>query len=163
MDFFSDVYLLCEKCQGNRYKDEVLACQFNGLNISDILEMTFSEAAVFFKDQKTLNSQLLMMEKVGLGYLRLGQPLDTLSGGESQFQELSSKGHTLLIIEHDPDIIVNADWVIDLGPGGGDHGGSVVAEGIVSEIINNHKSVTGKYLKSLITNYELRITNEASS
>ena len=201
MDFFSDVYLLCEKCQGNRYKDEVLACQFNGLNISDILEMTFSEAAVFFKDQKTLNSQLLMMEKVGLGYLRLGQPLDTLSGGESQrlnlaaelmkpikgktlylfeepatglhfmdieylmklFHELAGQGHTLLIIEHDPDIIVNADWVIDLGPGGGDHGGSVVAEGIVSEIINNHKSVTGKYLKSLITNYELRITNEASS
>jgi len=201
MDFISDVYLLCEKCNGKRYKDEVLDCQFNGLNIADILEMTFSEAAGFFSDQKLLNGQLMMMEKVGLGYLRLGQPLDTLSGGESQrlnlaaelmkpvkgktlylfeepatglhfmdieylmklFHELAGQGHTLLIIEHDPDIIMNADWIIDLGPAGGDQGGYLVSEGTVSEIMNNEKSVTGKYLKSLIANDDLRFTNEASS
>jgi excinuclease ABC subunit A len=194
MDFISDIWLVCEKCNGKRFKDEVLACKLNGVNIADILEMTFSEALVFFSDQKSLNRQLLMMEKVGLGYLRLGQSLDTLSGGESQrlnlaaelmkplrgkilylfeepatglhfadiqylmslFRELAGHGHTLLIIEHDPDIIVNADWVIDLGPAGGERGGSVVAQGTVSEIMNNDKSVTGKYLKSLITDYGLR-------
>ena len=191
MDFISDVYLICEKCDGKRYKDDVLACHFKGVNIADILEMTFSEAAGFFSDQKSLKGQLLMMEKVGLGYLRLGQPLGTLSGGESQrlnlaaelmkpikgktlylfeepstglhfadieylmklFHELAGLGHTLLIIEHDPDIIINADWIIDLGPAGGNQGGYVVAQGTVSEIINNEKSVTGKYLKSLIMNY----------
>jgi excinuclease ABC subunit A len=189
MDFISDVYLLCEKCYGKRYRDEVLDCQFNGLNIADILEMTFSEAAGFFYEQKLLNSQLLMMEKVGLGYLRLGQSLDTLSGGESQrlnlaaelmkpvkgktlylfeepatglhfadieylmklFHELSGQGHTLLIIEHDPDIVMNADWIIDLGPAGGGQGGYLVAEGTVGEIMNNDKSVTGNYLRNLIS------------
>jgi excinuclease ABC subunit A len=189
MDFISDVYLLCEKCNGQRYRDEVLACQFNGFNIASILEMTFSEAIVFFNDQKTLCSQLMMMEKVGLGYLQLGQPLDTLSGGESQrlnlaaglmkpvkgktlylfeepatglhfadieylmklFHELAGQGHTLLIIEHDPDIIMNADRIIDLGPAGGDQGGYVVAQGTVREIIENDKSLTGKYLSKLIS------------
>jgi len=130
-----------------------------------------------------------MMEKVGLGYLRLGQPLDTLSGGESQrlilaselmkpvkantlylfeepstglhfrdieylmelFHELADRGHTLVVIEHDPDIIINADWIIDLGPAGGDQGGNVVAQGRITEIISNKKSATGKYLRELLS------------
>lgn len=188
MDFISDVHLICEKCNGKRYKDDVLACYYNGINIADILSMTFSEAAVFFHDQKTLQRQFQIMEKVGLGYLLLGQSLVMLSGGESQrlilaselmkpakantlylfeepssglhfmdieylmklFHELADQGHTLLIIEHDPDIIVNADWLIDLGPLGGDQGGDVVAQGMVNEIINNEKSLTGKYLKTLM-------------
>jgi excinuclease ABC subunit A len=193
MDFISDVHLVCEKCNGKRYKKEVLACQFNGRNIADVLEMTFSEAAVFFHDLLPLAGQLEMMEKVGLGYLKLGQPLDTLSGGETQrlnlaaelmkpvkgrtlylfeepatglhfkdieylmklFHELAGRGHTLLVIEHDPDVILNGGWIIDLGPSGGDEGGYLVAQGTVKEIMNNEKSITGRYLKTLITNYEL--------
>jgi excinuclease ABC subunit A len=188
MDFISDIHLICEKCNGKRYKDDVLACYYNGKTIADILTMTFSEAAGFFHDRKTLHGQLQIMEKVGLGYLLLGQSLVDLSGGESQrlilaselmkpvkantlylfeepssglhfmdieyqmklFHELADRGHTLMVIEHDPDIIINADWIIDLGPGGGDHGGYVVAQGTVSEIIHNEKSVTGKYLRKLI-------------
>jgi excinuclease ABC subunit A len=188
MDFISDVHLICEKCNGKRYKDDVLTCYHNERNIADILSMSFSEAAVFFYDQKTLQGQLRMMEKVGLGYLQLGQSLDTLSGGESQrlilayelmrpvkantlylfeepstglhfrdieylmelFHELADRGHTLVVIEHDPDIIINADWIIDLGPAGGDQGGNVVAQGRITEIISNKKSATGKYLRELI-------------
>jgi excinuclease ABC subunit A len=192
MDFISDVHLICEKCKGKRYKDDVLTCYYHERNIADILSMSFSEAAVFFYDQKTLQGQLRMMEKVGLGYLQLGQSLDTLSGGESQrlilayelmkpvkantlylfeepstglhfrdieylmelFHELADRGHTLVVIEHDPDIIINADWIIDLGPAGGDQGGNVVAEGRITEIINNENSLTGKYLKKLKPNFK---------
>lgn len=150
--------------------------------------MNFSEAYVFFSDQKILTGQLRVLEKVDLEYLQLGQSLDTLSGGESQrlmlatelmkpqkgnnlylfeepstglhfldiihlnelFRSLTDKGHTLLIIEHDPEIILNADWIIDLGPEGGDRGGFVVAEGRLNDILKNPASITGSYLSKYI-------------
>jgi excinuclease ABC subunit A len=184
MDFMSDVPVLCEECRGQRYNNLVLSCIYNGKSIADVLALSFTEAAEFFKDQKTLSAQLSILENVGLGYLQLGQSLDTLSGGESQrltlatelmktakgknlylfeepstglhfldirhlnklFLTLVDKGHTLIIIEHDPDIILQADWVIDLGPGGGDQGGEIVAEGRVADILNDPMSITGKFL-----------------
>ena len=161
MDFLSDVRMSCEKCHGKRFRDEVLQCRVNGLSIGDVLEMTVTGSILFFAGQKNLLLQLQMLERVGLGYLQLGQPLDTLSGGEAQrlvlaaelmkpgtgtvlylfeepstglhfrdieylmtlFGELAAQGHTLLVIEHDPDIIARAGHVIELGPEGGDRGG----------------------------------------
>jgi excinuclease ABC subunit A len=165
MDFLVDVTMECEQCMGKRYRHEVLSCLYHGKNIAAVLEMTVSEACLFFCDQKNLSLQLQMLEKVGLGYIQLGQSLDTLSGGESQrlalaaelmkpgkgstlylfeepstglhfrdieyllvlFHELAGQGNTLLIIEHDSMIIAHADHVVELGPGGGDRGGRLVA------------------------------------
>ncbi len=165
MDFLSDVRMKCEKCHGKRFRDEVLQCRVNGLSIGDVLDMTVTGSILFFAGRKNLLSQLQMLEKVGLGYLQLGQPLDTLSGGEAQrlvlaaelmkpgkgtvlylfeepstglhfrdieylmtlFGELAAQGHTLLVIEHDRDIIARADHVIELGPEGGDKGGYLVS------------------------------------
>ena len=186
MDFMSDIWVVCEDCKGKRYNNEVLSCRYRGQSISDILEMTGSEAALFFSENKSLSGQFNMLEKVGIGYLQLGQSLDSLSGGESQrlvlaselmkpgkgnslylfeepatglhfsdiiyllelFHQLADRGNTLIIIEHDPEIIANADWIIDLGPEGGDKGGSVIAQGRLADVINNKNSLTGKFLKS---------------
>ena len=166
MDFLSDVKMTCESCHGKRFRDEILSCKYNGRDIGDVLGLTAAEASLFFSDQKNLSGQLCMLEKVGLGYLQLGQPLDTLSGGEAQrlvlatelmkpakgsvlylfeepstglhfrdieyllalFHQLASQGHTLLVIEHDRDIIAHADHVIELGPEGGDRGGYLLTE-----------------------------------
>ncbi len=189
MDFLSDVSVVCERCKGLRYEDPVLRCRYRDRSIADVLAMTAVEAAVFFEDHRALSGQLEMLAKVGLGYLPLGQPLDTLSGGESQrlmlagelmrptkgntlylfdepadglhfsdiecllrlFHQLAGQGHTLLIIEHDPQIILSADWIIDLGPGGGGKGGSVVAAGRVSDIIRCDSSATGRILRKYDT------------
>jgi excinuclease ABC subunit A len=186
MDFLSDVYVLCEQCKGRRYREEVLACRYQGKNIAEVLALTANEAAGFFGEQKALAAQLQMLGRVGLGYLQLGQPLDSLSGGEAQrlmlaaelaqtargkilylfdepatglhfsdiehllrlFQLLADQGHTLYMIEHDVQVISQADWVIDLGPGGGDQGGNVIAGGRLSEIVRNEDSATGRYLKA---------------
>ncbi|MCX6304567.1 MAG: excinuclease ABC subunit UvrA [Bacteroidetes bacterium] len=164
MDFLPDVSMECEQCQGKRYRPEILSCTYHGRDIADILKMTVDEARHFFADQHNLCRQLGVLEQVGLGYLQLGQPLDTLSGGEAQrlalaselmkpgkgatlylfeepstglhfrdieyllalFQQLADIGNTLLIIEHDPMIIAQADHVIELGPEGGDAGGYLV-------------------------------------
>jgi excinuclease ABC subunit A len=164
MDFLSDVRLTCETCGGKRYRPEVLSIMHRGKNIADMLNMTVSGACDFFETQKNLAGQLQMLEKVGLGYLQLGQSLDTLSGGESQrlalaaelmkpgkeptlylldepstglhfrdieyllvlFHQLITRGNTLLIIEHDPLVIAQADHVIELGPEGGAGGGFIV-------------------------------------
>jgi excinuclease ABC subunit A len=188
MDFISDVPVICEECMGERFNSTVLSCRYHDKTISDVLNMSFSEASAFFGDQKILSAQLRILEMVGLDYLQLGQSLDTLSGGESQrlilatelmkplkgknlylfeepstglhfldiihlnklFRSLADKGHTLLIIEHDPEIILNADWIIDMGPEGGDRGGYVVAEGRVSDIMKNPASITGRYLEKYI-------------
>jgi excinuclease ABC subunit A len=166
MDFLPEVKMECETCRGTRYRKEVLACLHHGKSIAGILALTVAEAGVFFNDQPVLHKQLQVLEKVGLGYLELGQPLDTLSGGESQrlvlaaellkpgkgpalylfeepstglhfsdigyllrlFRELAGQGHTLLIVEHDPLIIAQAAYVIELGPEGGDQGGYLVAQ-----------------------------------
>lgn len=186
MDFISDVWIVCEECKGKRYNQEVLACRYRAQSISDVLEMTGSEAAQFFRENRSLSGQLNMLEKVGIGYLQLGQSLDSLSGGESQrlilatelmkpgkgnclylfeepstglhftdilyllelFHQLADRGNTLIIVEHDLTIIANADWIIDLGPEGGDKGGSVVVQGRLTDVINNENSLTGKFLKS---------------
>jgi excinuclease ABC subunit A len=190
MDFISDVPVICEECQGERFNSTVLSCRYHDKTIADVLDMSFSEASVFFGDQKILPLQMRILEKVGLGYLQLGQSLDTLSGGESQrlilavelmkthkgknlylfeepstglhfldiihlnelFRSLADKGHTLLVIEHDPEIILNADWIIDLGPEGGDRGGFVIAEGRLSDILKIPASVTGSHLSKYIQN-----------
>lgn len=190
MDFMSDVSVICEECRGMRYNSMVLSCLYKDKTISEVLNMNFSEAAVFFGDQKLIPGQLKILENVGLGYLHLGQSLDTLSGGESQrlmlatelmkpmkgknlylfeepstglhfldiihlnelFRSLADKGHTLLIIEHDPEIILHADWIIDMGPGGGDMGGSVVATGRIDDILGNPHSITGIFLSKYILN-----------
>ncbi|MGA2264506.1 MAG: excinuclease ABC subunit UvrA, partial [Acidobacteriota bacterium] len=187
MDFLSDVHVTCEQCRGKRYREGVLACRYHDKNIAEVLALTASEAAEFFEKHKALSTQLAMLNKVGLGYLQLGQPLDTLSGGESQrlmlaaelgrpakgkalylfdepatglhfsdieyllnlFYQLADQGNTLLVIEHDPQIILNADWLIDLGPQGGDQGGYVVAQGSLSDIMQAEDSLTGRYLKNL--------------
>jgi excinuclease ABC subunit A len=188
MDFISDVPVICEECHGERFNNTVLSCRYRDKTIADVINMSFSEASVFFGDQKILSIQMSILEKVGLEYLQLGQSLETLSGGESQrlilatelmkpqkgknlylfeepstglhfqdiihlnelFRSLADKGHTLLIIEHDPEIILNADWIIDLGPEGGDRGGFVVAEGRLTNILKNSKSITGSYLSKYI-------------
>ncbi len=188
MDFISDVHVVCEECNGMRYNSTVLSCRYNDKTIADILSMSYSEASNFFGDQKVLSHQLGFLEKVGLGYIQLGQSLDTLSGGESQrlmlatelirpskgknlylfeepstglhfldiihlndlFRSLTDSGHTLMVIEHDPEIILQADWIIDLGPEGGDQGGSIVAQGRIADIMKNHNSRTGVFLSKYI-------------
>ncbi len=191
MQFMADVHLVCESCKGKRFKDEILEIEYNGKNISDILDMTVNQAIDFFsirngKIEKKIIEKLTLLKKVGLDYIKLGQASNTLSGGESQriklasflgkekdkptlfifdepttglhfydikkllkaFNELIFRGHTVLVVEHNLDVIKTADWIIDLGPEGGDNGGNIVFAGTPKEIINIKKSYTGKYLKS---------------
>jgi excinuclease ABC subunit A len=193
MQFMADIYLTCEACGGKRFKDEVLNVTFQEKNISEVLDMTIDEAIMFFDKtkQNTIIKRLLTklqpLQDVGLGYLKMGQPSNTLSGGEAQRIKLASfltigdknnhslfifdeptiglhmydisklldslnalieNGHTVLIIEHNSEIIKSADWIIDLGPEGGDKGGEIVFEGTPEELINSKISYTGKYLKS---------------
>ncbi len=185
MQFLSDVYITCPVCKGKRYQEDILEITFKGKNIADVLNMTFQEARHFFSFQPQIVRQLLPAIKVGLGYLRLGQPINTLSGGEAGrlklakflrengkkgilfifdeptvglhphdiqcllnvFQTLLTKGHSLLIIEHNLEVIKWADYLIDLGPEGGDRGGEIIAAGTPEEIINHPQSYTGQCLK----------------
>ncbi|MBN2350533.1 MAG: excinuclease ABC subunit UvrA [Bacteroidales bacterium] len=191
MQFMADVYLLCESCQGKRFKDDVLEVQYQGKSIHDVLELTVDEAIVFFGSQKgtiekKIAGKLKTLQDVGLGYIKLGQSSSTLSGGESQrvklasflgvektnsptlfifdepttglhfhdinklldaFNALVKKGHSIVIIEHNLEIIKSADWLIDLGPEGGEQGGYLVYEGIPENIVNCKGSYTGEYLK----------------
>lgn len=188
MQFLADIEALCEDCSGLRYKQETLEVHYRGLSIAAVLDLTVEEAITFFSDEKAIARKLMVLEEVGLGYIRLGQSSSTLSGGEAQrlklasfiahadsahklfifdepttglhfedinklilcFEKLLEQNNTLVIIEHNPDIIMQADWVIDLGPGAGDKGGSLVAEGTPEEIAAMDHSITGRYLKSLI-------------
>ncbi|HQB65854.1 MAG TPA: ATP-binding cassette domain-containing protein, partial [Fibrobacteraceae bacterium] len=167
MHFLSDVWELCEACEGKRYNQETLSVLFKGKNIADVLDLRIDEACEFFKDQKKIVSLLKPLSEVGLSYLRLGQSVTTLSGGEAQrmklaaelsvneeketvylfdepttglhlkdiqvlwdmFRRLSDRGHTVVIIEHHPEIIRLADWNIELGPEGGDLGGFLLFQG----------------------------------
>ena len=181
MHFLGSIPQLCETCQGKRYKSDTLSFRYKGKNIADVLNMTVIEALAFFND-KGIQKKLKMLSDVGLGYLGLGQPLDTLSGGEAQrvkiakhlakkkkiyvldeptrglhsadiaillelFTGLVNKKNTVIVIEHNLDIIKNADWVIDLGPEGGKNGGKIIAEGPPESIAQTKESHTGKYLK----------------
>lgn len=174
----------CELCKGKRYNEHALSYAFNDRNIAEVLDMTIIEAIQFF-DQKSINKKLELLEKVGLGYLKLGQSLSTLSGGECQRVKLASElhkegniyildepttglhlsdisliikllnvlvdnGNTLIVIEHNLDIINIADWIIDIGPEGGISGGEVIFEGTPKEIVNQKSSYTGRYLKKYL-------------
>jgi excinuclease ABC subunit A len=186
MQFLPDVYVPCEVCHGARYNRETLQVRFKGKSIADILEMSVDEAMDFFSAHSRLVNKLSTLQEVGMGYIKIGQPAPTLSGGEAQrvklsrelsrrstghtlyvldepsvglhaadvhklidvLQRLVDQGNTVLIIEHHPDIIKVADWVIDLGPEGGEGGGELVAEGTPEDICRVPASHTGKFLKS---------------
>jgi excinuclease ABC subunit A len=193
MQFMADIHLKCESCGGKRFKDEVLDIVWNGKNITDVLDLTIEEALKFFDSQGKRNSleahivnKLQPLADVGLGYVKLGQPSSTLSGGEAQrlklasfltkgsvdratlfifdepttglhfhdihklyeaFNALIDNGHTIVVIEHNMELIKCADWVIDLGPEGGDAGGYVVFEGKPEDLLKSKKSYTAKFLK----------------
>jgi len=186
MQFLSDVFVTCPECGGRRFEDDVLAVTFKGRNIHDILSMTVDQALDFFEDQPRITKALEPLARVGLGYIRLGQPINTLSGGEAQrlklsrflkksdkssrlfifdepttglhfhdiekllsaLQDLVDQGNTVLVIEHNMDVVKTADWVIDLGPEGGDAGGRIVVSGPPEKLAAHKKSHTGKFLKS---------------
>lgn len=184
MHFLPDVYVECQVCGGKRFNDQTLEVKYKGFNISDVLAMSVEEALGVFGSVPSISSKLKTLSEVGLGYIRLGQPATTLSGGEAQRIKLSSElsktatgrtlyildepttglhfadihkllevlhalvaaGNTVLVIEHNLDVIKSADHVIDLGPGGGDKGGEVVASGTPEEVAANKRSFTGEYL-----------------
>ena len=193
MHFLPDVYVHCQECKGKRYNRETLEITFKNRNIAEVLEMTVEEASLFFENVPPVKRKLEVLRDVGLGYIRLGQPATTLSGGEAQrvklatelskigtgrtlyildepstglhfedvkllmavLEELVDRGNTVIVIEHNPDIIRHADHIIDLGPEGGDGGGEVVFAGRPTEIIKCNRSYTGamlrKFLKPALT------------
>jgi len=189
MQFLSDVFITCPDCDGKRFRKEVLEVTYRGKNISDIVSMTIDQAMLFFKEQSGLREALEPLTQVGLGYMRLGQPLNTLSGGEAQrlklaqylktvhgrprlfifdepttglhfediknllsaLQKLLTAGHTVLVIEHNMDVVKVADWVIDLGPEGGDVGGRIVTAGPPEKVARHPGSHTGKFLRKYLS------------
>ncbi len=188
MHFLPDVYVPCEVCKGRRYNRETLEVTYRGRNISDVLEMTVSEALAFFEAIPRIRRKLQTLDDVGLGYIKLGQPATTLSGGEAQRVKLATElsrrdtgqtvyildeptvglhfadverllgvlhrlvdaGNSVLVIEHNLDIIKTADWIIDLGPEGGEYGGEVIAEGTPEEIARVSRSYTGQFLRRVL-------------
>ena len=188
MNFLPDVMVPCEECQGKRYNRETLEVRFKGKSIADVLDMTINQAVEFFENQPAILSKIKVLQEVGLGYIKLGQPSTTLSGGESQRVKLATelarpstgktlyildepttglhfddirvlmdllgqlvdKGNTVVIIEHNMDVIKCADHIIDMGPEGGAKGGQVVAEGTPEKIAKAKGSYTGAYLKSML-------------
>lgn len=189
MYFLSDIYAPCDECGGARYNEDTLKIRYKEKNIAEVLEMSVNEALVFFNDDPILTSQLNLLVKVGLGYLKLGQPATHLSGGEAQRIKLASelsrpekqgstlyildeptvglhpedvrnllevlsqlveRGNTVLLIEHNLDIIKNADWIIDMGPEGGERGGRIVAEGTPETVAKAKESYTGQFLKEVL-------------
>jgi excinuclease ABC subunit A len=188
MNFLPDVWVTCDVCKGKRYTRETLEVLWRGKTIHDVLEMNVNEACIFFNNQKSIYRILSTLQDVGLGYIRLGQPATTLSGGEAQRVKLATElhkvprkhtmyildepttglalfdvhqlidvllrlrrnGHTVIVIEHHLDVIKCADWVIDLGPEGGERGGHIIAQGTPQEISNNVNSFTGKHLQNLL-------------
>lgn len=185
MQFLPDVYVDCEVCAGKRYNEEALEIHYKGKNISEVLEMTVEEALKYFENIPHVKTKLETIFDVGLGYIHLGQPAPTLSGGEAQriklatelskrstgrtvyildepttglhfadierllliLKRLVAAGNTVIVIEHNMDVIANADWIIDLGPEGGDGGGEVIAVGTPHQITQSAKSYTGQFLK----------------
>jgi excinuclease ABC subunit A len=188
MHFLPDVYVPCEVCKGRRYNRETLEVRYKGKNIAEVLEMTVEEAEAFFRPIPRIHRKMATLLDVGLGYIKLGQPATTLSGGEAQrvklAEELSKRstgrtvyildepttglhfedvrnllgvlhrlvdqGNTMIVIEHNLDVIKTADWVVDLGPEGGTGGGKVVAMGTPEEVAEVKGSWTGKYLKGVL-------------
>src|SRR5262249_35453162 len=188
MQFLPDVYVPCEVCKGKRYNREALEIKYRDRSIADVLDMTVSEALQFFEAIPAIKNKLQTIHDVGLGYIKLGQPATTLSGGEAQRVKLASElskratgrtmyildepttglhfadverllhvlqrlvdaGNTVVVIEHNLDVIKGADWIVDLGPEGGDRGGYVIAEGTPEQIAANRDSFTGRFLARLL-------------
>ena len=199
MSFFEDMYAPCEACEGLRFKPEILAIRHRGKTISEVLDLTVDEARSFFSGSPRLQERLHLLSSMGLGYLRLGQSVTTLSGGEAQrlkiaaelvmtgnrhrrqgrspspdllyimdepttglhlddvkkllsvLHQLVDAGNTLVVVEHNLDVIKAADWLIDLGPEGGEAGGQIVAEGRPEQVMKNAASVTGRCLARIPT------------
>ena len=188
MNFLPDVYVECDVCHGKRYNKETLEVYYKGKTISDVLDMSINEAYEFFKAVPSLERKLKVLVDVGLGYIKLGQPATTLSGGEAQriklatelskvssgrtiyildepttglhfddvkkllevLERLVEKGNTVVVIEHNLDVIKTADYIIDIGPEGGNGGGTIVKTGTPEEVARSRKSYTGKYLKKYL-------------
>jgi excinuclease ABC subunit A len=188
MHFLPDVYVTCEVCKGRRYNRETLEVKYKGRAISDVLEMSVDEALEFFQNIPPIKRHMQTLSDVGLGYIKLGQPAPTLSGGEAQriklsselhkratgstvyildepttglhfedirkllqvLQRLVSTGNTVIVIEHNLDVVKTADWLIDLGPEGGDQGGRIVAEGPPEAVVANPDSYTGRFLEEVL-------------
>jgi excinuclease ABC subunit A len=184
MQFMADIAVPCEDCRGRRFNPDTLAIHYKGLDMAQVLEMTVEDALAFFGDVPAVSQRLWLLKRVGLGYLTLGQPATTLSGGESQrlkvarelatpgargnlylldepttglhaedvrvlvkvLHELVDRGHSVVVIEHNLDLIAQADWIIDLGPGGGRHGGRLVAQGPPDKLVRAQSSPTGRHL-----------------
>jgi excinuclease ABC subunit A len=188
MHFLPDVYVTCEVCKGHRYNRETLEVQFKGKSIADVLDMTIDEATEFFAAVPSIREKFATLQRVGLGYVKVGQPATTLSGGEAQrvklskelskratgrtlymldepttglhfhdiakllevLHELVDQGNTVVVIEHNLEVIKTADWIIDMGPEGGDGGGEVVGVGTPEDILENKRSYTGQFLKEVM-------------
>ncbi|MDE2868834.1 MAG: excinuclease ABC subunit UvrA, partial [Chloroflexota bacterium] len=188
MQFLPDVYVTCEVCEGARYNREALDITYKGKTIADVLHMTVEDAHDFFRNIPSIERKLGTLVDVGLGYIRLGQPATTLSGGEAQriklaselskratgktvyildepttglhfadtrkliqvLQRLADAGNTVIVIEHNLDVIKSADWIIDLGPEGGDAGGELIAEGTPEDVADQPASYTGQYLQRVL-------------
>lgn len=188
MNYLPSVYVTCKECGGERYNRETLQVRYKGKNIYEVLEMTINEATEFFESIPQIYPKLKALQDVGLGYVKLGQPSTTLSGGESQrvklaselykketgnslyildepttglhfqdikillgvLQKIVDKGNTVIIIEHNLDVLKCVDWIIDMGPEGGDEGGTIVAEGTPEQVAKNSKSYTGKFLSEIL-------------
>ncbi len=190
MQFLADVFVPCEQCDGKRFRPQVLDVRYKGRNIDQVLDLTVREALTFFAGAPKVVRRLQVLDEIGLGYLRLGQPATTLSGGEAQrikiashlgsqsgertlyvldepttglhfddivkllaaFRKLLLAGHSLLVIEHNLDVLKTADWIIDLGPEGGEAGGAVVAVGTPEQVAAIEESYTGQHLRRVLVN-----------
>jgi len=188
MQFLADVFVPCEQCDGKRFRPQVLEVRYKGKNIDQVLDLTVREALTFFAGAPKVLRRLQVLDEIGLGYLRLGQPATTLSGGEAQrikiashlgsqggerilyvldepttglhfddivkllaaFRKLLTAGHSLLVIEHNLDVLKTADWIIDLGPDGGEAGGQVVAAGTPEHVARVPESFTGQHLRRIL-------------
>ncbi len=184
MQFLADVYMRCSQCHGDRYRREILQVKYRGRSIAEVLDLTVAEAFSFFRGQRKVQTRLKLLSDVGLDYLRLGQPANTLSGGESQrlklaghlalarrgrglfvldeptaglhfsdivklldcFDSLLAVGHSLLVVEHNVQLVKAADYVIEIGPGAADRGGQIVVCGTPEQIAQNSQSATGRCL-----------------
>jgi excinuclease ABC subunit A len=188
MHFLPDVYVTCDVCKGHRYNRETLEVKFKDKSIADVLEMTVDEAAEFFSAVPSVRDKMVTLQRVGLGYIKVGQQATTLSGGEAQrvklskelskrstgrtlyildepttglhfhdvakllevLHELVNQGNSVVVIEHNLEVIQTADWILDLGPEGGDGGGTIVGQGTPEDLVENSKSYTGLFLKELV-------------
>ncbi len=196
MQFLADVFVPCEQCDGRRFKSQVLEVKYKGKSITQVLELTVREALTFFANTPKVLRRMQVLDEIGLGYLRLGQPATTLSGGEAQrikiaahlsshsgerllyildepttglhfddiakllaaFRKLLEAGHTLVVIEHNLDVIKVADWIVDLGPEGGEGGGRVLAMGTPEQVAHVKESHTGRYIKEVLSSHKVLLT-----